>query len=282
MALYKDPFTLNNNKIALCETYDHEQKPTETNKRRSCKEVMKKASSFRPWFGMEQEYTLFDTDDHPYGWPKHGFPKPQGENYCGVGAGKVFGRDIVEAHYKACLFCDINIFGTNAESMPGQWEFQIGPCEGITIGDDVWMARYLLHRVAEDFNVSVNLDPKPVLGDWSGAGLHTNFSTQLMRETNGINEIEKGIAKLSKCHMEHIMAYDPKQGKDNEKRLTGLHETSNYHDFSVGVANRFASIRIPRSIADEKKGYFEDRRPSSNADPYVVSQIIVETICLKA
>ncbi|RXG53744.1 Glutamine synthetase [Armadillidium vulgare] len=281
VALYRDPFTLGNNKIVLCETYKHDGTPSETNNRRTCNEVMKKAADFHPWFGMEQEYTLLDTDNHPYGWPKNGYPGPQGPYYCGVGASRVFGRDIVEAHYRACLYCGINISGTNAEVMPGQWEFQVGPCEGIVMGDDLWVARYLLHRVAEDFNINVTLDPKPMPGDWNGAGMHTNFSTQEMRETNGIVAIERAIDRLSKNHQKHIEAYDPNKGKDNERRLTGLHETSSIFDFSAGVANRGASIRIPRPVSDEKQGYLEDRRPSSNADPYQVSEILVRTVCLE-
>lgn len=280
VTLYRDPFRLGDNKIVLCETYKHNKKPANTNHRYHCYEVMKRAADQHPWFGMEQEYTLLDTDNHPFGWPKNGFPGPQGPYYCGVGASKVFGRDIVEAHYKACLFAGIGISGTNAEVMPAQWEFQVGPCEGITMGDDLWVARYLLHRVAEDFNVNVTLDPKPIPGDWNGAGMHTNFSTKAMRDANGIVEIEKAIDKLSRHHIRHIKAYDPKEGKDNERRLTGFHETSSIHDFSAGVANRGCSIRIPRGVAEEKQGYLEDRRPSSNADPYMVSEVLVRTICL--
>ncbi|XP_045603980.2 glutamine synthetase [Procambarus clarkii] len=280
IALYSDPFRLGENKLALCETYKHNKKPTETNHRHRCLEVCTKAADTHPWFGMEQEYTLLDTDNHPLGWPKNGFPGPQGPYYCGVGANKVYGRDVVEAHYRACLYAGINISGENAEVMPAQWEFQVGPCEGITMGDDLWMARYLLHRVAEDFNVVVSLDPKPIPGDWNGAGMHTNFSTKGMRDPNGISDIEKAIDKLSRHHIRHIKAYDPKEGKDNERRLTGLHETSSIHDFSAGVANRGCSIRIPRGVAEEKMGYLEDRRPSSNADPYMVSEVLVRTICL--
>jgi len=280
VALYRDPFRLGENKIVLCDTYKHNKKPTETNHREQCLQAMVGAATQHPWFGMEQEYTLLDTDGHPFGWPKNGFPGPQGPYYCGVGANKVFGRDIVEAHYRACLYAGISISGENAEVMPAQWEFQVGPCEGIKMGDDLWMARYFLHRVAEDFNVCVSLDPKPIPGDWNGAGMHTNFSTLAMRNPKGIEIIESAIEKLSKRHEKHIAAYDPKEGKDNERRLTGLHETSSIHDFSAGVANRGCSIRIPRDCAENKMGYLEDRRPSSNADPYKVSEVLVRTICL--
>ncbi|XP_054275254.1 glutamine synthetase 2 cytoplasmic [Macrosteles quadrilineatus] len=280
VAMYKDPFRRGNNILVLCETYKYNKKPTETNHRLTCAEVMKKAADQKPWFGIEQEYTLLDMEGRPFGWPKNGFPGPQGPYYCGVGADKVYARDIVEAHYRACLYAGITISGINAEVMPSQWEFQVGPCEGISIGDELWVARYLLHRVAEEFGVCVTLDPKPMPGDWNGAGAHCNFSTASMRVDNGIIEIEKAIDKLSKQHIRHIQAYDPKGGKDNERRLTGKHETSSIHDFSAGVANRGASIRIPRGCAEEKKGYLEDRRPSSNCDPYKVAETIVRTCCL--
>merc|ERR1712042_20564 len=229
------------------------------------------------WFGIEQEYTLLDQNGHPYGWPTNGFPGPQGPYYCGVGADKVYGRDIVEAHYRACLYAGIKIAGTNAEVMPSQWEFQVGPCEGISMGDHLWMARFILHRVAEDFGVVVSFDPKPIPGEWNGAGCHTNYSTKEMREEGGLRAIEDAIEKLQDKHDEHIKAYDPKEGADNARRLTGRCETSSINDFSAGVANRGASIRIPRQVMADKCGYFEDRRPSSNCDPYAVTDIIVKT-----
>uniref|UniRef100_T1H9Q5 glutamine synthetase n=3 Tax=Rhodnius TaxID=13248 RepID=T1H9Q5_RHOPR len=241
---------------------------------------MKAAAKHEPWFGIEQEYTLLDMDGRPFGWPKNGFPGPQGPYYCGVGANKVTARDIVESHYRACLYTGINISGTNAEVMPAQWEFQVGPSHGIDVADELWIARFLLHRIAEEFGVCVTLDPKPMEGDWNGAGAHCNFSTKEMREDNGIVHIEKAIDKLSKQHLRHIKAYDPKGGKDNERRLTGRHETSSIHDFSAGVANRGASIRIPRQTAEDKKGYLEDRRPASNCDPYSVTEALIRTVCL--
>lgn len=281
VALYRDPFRLGDNKLVLCETFKYNKTPCETNHRKICNELMDKAADQHPWFGIEQEYTLLDTDQHPFGWPKNGFPGPQGPYYCGVGADKVYARDVVESHYRSCLYTGVEISGTNAEVMPAQWEFQVGPCEGITMGDDLWMARFLLHRVAEEFGIVACLDPKPMAGDWNGAGAHCNFSTEEMREENGIVAIEKAIDLLSRHHIRHIKAYDPNEGKDNERRLTGLHETSSIHDFSAGVANRGASIRIPRDCAENKKGYLEDRRPSSNCDPYAVTAAIVKTVCLE-
>lgn len=279
-ALFNDPFRRGKNKLLLCETYKYNKLPTESNNRKSCKEVMEKAKASKPWFGIEQEYTFLDMDGHPFGWPKGGFPGPQGPYYCGVGANKVYGRDIVEAHYKACMYAGVKISGTNAEVMPAQWEFQVGPCEGIEMGDHLWLARFLLHRVAEEFGVIASLDPKPMPGDWNGAGAHCNYSTLPMREKGGLAHIEAAIAKMEKQHDRHIRAYDPNQGKDNERRLTGKHETSSIHDFSAGIANRGASIRIPRQVGEEGQGYLEDRRPSSNCDPYSVTEVIVRTTVL--
>lgn len=280
VALFNDPFRRGHNKLVLCETYKYNKQPTESNHRVTCKSVMERAKDSKPWFGIEQEYTLLDPDKHPFGWPKLGYPGPQGPYYCGVGADKVFGRDVLEAHYRACLYAGVKIAGTNTEVMPAQFEFQVGPCEGIEMGDHLWMARFLLHRVAEDFGVCATFDPKPMIGDWNGSGAHCNFSTLEMRNAGGIKHIEAAIEKLSKKHSLHICAYDPKGGKDNERRLTGLHETSSIHDFSAGVANRGASIRIPRQVGEDGFGYLEDRRPSSNADPYSVTEILIRTTVL--
>jgi len=280
VAMYPDPFRLGKNKLILCETYTHDKKATASNFRFRCVQVMHAAKDEHPWFGMEQEYTLLDIDGHPFGWPKNGFPGPQGPYYCGVGANKVYGRDIVESHYRACLYAGVNISGTNAEVMPAQWEFQVGPCEGIDMADQLWLGRFLLHRTAEDYGVIASLDPKPIQGDWNGAGCHTNFSTEKMRNPGGIKDILAAIEKLSHAHAQHIAYYDPKGGKDNERRLTGHHETASIREFSYGVASRASSIRIPRQTDADGFGYFEDRRPSSNCDPYAVTEAIIRTCCL--
>lgn len=282
VALYNDPFRGGKNKLVLCETINYLKQPAKSNTRRSCLEAMKMCvQDFEPWFGIEQEYTLIDgKTNRPLGWPKNGFPAPQGPYYCGVGANRVFGRDVVEAHYRACLYAGIPIEGENAETMPSQWEFQVGPSNGMDIGDQLWMARFILHRVAEDFGVVVSLDPKPVQGNWNGAGAHTNFSSKQMRAKDGLEHIQEAIERLRARQKRHIEAYDPKKGKDNERRLTGKNETSSIHEFSAGVADRGVSIRIPRQVAEDGFGYFEDRRPASNCDPYVVAEAMVRTVCL--
>ncbi|XP_024236286.1 glutamine synthetase isoform X1 [Oncorhynchus tshawytscha] len=280
VAMFRDPFTLESNKLVLCEVLKYNRLPAESNLRSGCKKVMEEVKHYIPWFGMEQEYTLLGMDGRPYGWPQNGFPGPQGPYYCGVGADNAYGRDIMECHYKACLYSGVKICGTNAEVMPSQFEFQVGLCEGIEMGDHLWMARFLLHRVCEDFGVVATLDPKPMKGNWNGAGCHTNVSTKEMREEGGLQHIEQAIEKLSKRHSQHICVYDPHGGQDNIRRLTGLHETSSIHDFCFGVANRGASIRIPRQVAQEGKGYFEDRRPSANCDPYAVTGAIARTCLL--
>jgi glutamine synthetase len=282
VALFPDPFRKDPNKIALCETKNYKYEPLATNRRSTCAPVMENETvkNARPWFGIEQEYTLFDADGHPLGWPKQGYPGPQGPYYCAVGTTKVNGREIMEAHYRCCMYAGLKISGENAEVMPAQWEYQVGPCEGIEMGDQLWMSRYFLERVAEDFGVIVSFDPKPIPGDWNGAGAHCNYSTQPMREDGGIAHIEEAINKLNKRHHYHIQHYDPLQGADNARRLTGLHETASMHVFSYGVASRTSSVRIPRDVAANGKGYLEDRRPSSNCDPYVVTEIICRTTIL--
>jgi glutamine synthetase len=280
VALFRDPFRGAPHKLVLCETYDFEMKPTQSNRRSTCAKVMEQARESHPWFGIEQEYTMFEQNGHPFGWPENGFPSPQGPYYCGVGANRAMGRSIMEAHYRACLYAGVKIAGTNGEVMPGQWEYQVGPCEGIEMGDNLWVARYIMGRVSELFGVVVSIDPKPIQGDWNGAGAHCNFSTEKMRVAGGIDEIKKAIEKLSKRHAHHLKFYDANNGLDNKRRLTGRHETASYEKFSSGVADRGSSIRIPRQCEADGCGYLEDRRPAANCDPYAVTETIVRTVLL--
>jgi glutamine synthetase len=289
-AIFKDPFRGGDNILVMADAYEpprqiaddkmSELKPIPTNSRFPCMKVMEdpKVKAEEPWFGIEQEYTLLNSvTKWPLGWPACGYPGPQGPYYCSAGAGCAIGREIVEAHLKCCYYAGIKISGVNSEVMPAQWEFQVGPCVGMEAGDQLWMARYILLRLGEMFNVDVTLDPKPIPGDWNGAGGHCNYSTNSTRkEGTGWDAIKDQIAKLEKRHAVHIASY----GEGNERRLTGKHETSSMHEFSWGVANRGASIRVGRSVPVDKCGYYEDRRPSSNLDPYVVTKLIAETTLL--
>jgi len=227
-----------------------------------------------PMFGIEQEYT-FIKDGRPLGWPLSGYPAPQGPYYCGVGGDKMPGREIVEQHTVACMKAGLGIEGTNAEVMMGQWEFQIGVLSPLDVSDHLWVARWLLFRIAEDFGVFATLEPKPIMGDWNGAGAHTNFSTKAMREDGGWDAIIAGCEAIGKRIDEHIAVY----GVGIETRLTGAHETAHYTKFSYGTSDRGASIRIPWAVAKAKKGWLEDRRPNANMDPYKVTGVLVETVC---
>ncbi|CAA6654076.1 unnamed protein product [Spirodela intermedia] len=264
----------------MCDSYTPNGEPIPTNKRYRAAQIFSdpKVVAEVPWFGIEQEYTLLQSNvKWPLGWPIGGYPGPQGPYYCSAGADKSFGRDISDAHYKACLYAGINISGTNGEVMPGQWEYQVGPSVGIDAGDHIWVSRYILERITEQAGVVLSLDPKPIEGDWNGAGCHTNYSTKTMREDGGYEAIKKAVGNLSLRHKEHISAY----GEGNERRLTGKHETANINTFSWGVANRGCSVRVDGRLRGRAKvWYLEDRRPASNMDPYVVTSLLAETTIL--
>lgn len=281
--IFKDPFRGGNNIMVLAECYTWEMNPAPGNSRAACASVMEKYAKLKPWFGIEQEYTLMKSDkvgrksQTPYGFNKDGSePAAQGPYYCGAGDGMAIGRDVADAHYATCLYAGVKVAGINAEVMPGQWEFQVGPCEGLEMGDHLTMARYIMYRVTEELGMQVTFDPKPKEGDWNGAGCHTNFSINLMREDGGFAVIEKVCQAFSKVAKEHITEY----GEGNEKRLTGNHETCSINEFKYGVADRGCSIRIPRETAAAKKGYMEDRRPAANCDPYRVTRRMLLTTAL--
>ena len=267
--VYPNPLE-SNSSIVLCEVWNVNDTPHEKNTRRRLEETISDVDDIQEWVGFEQEYTLFQ-NGKPLGWPAIGEAEPQGDYYCG----RNIGDNISREHLNACLESGISICGTNAEVMLGQWEYQIGAGGSIHMSDDLWFARWLLERICEKYRVQVSLHPKPVEGDWNGAGCHTNFSTKEMREDGGIDHIMLACGKLGEYHEQHIQAY----GIDNEMRLTGLHETCSITEFRYGVSDRGASIRIPWQVERDKKGYLEDRRPASNCDPYVVSQKLVQTIC---
>ena len=228
------------------------------------------------WFGFEQEYCIWD-DSHqrPIGFPQHGYPGPQGPYYCSVGGQNAIGRDIVEEHLDTCLEAGINIEGINAEVMMGQWEFQCFAKGAKNAGDHTWMARYVLERITEKYDVSIEWEPKPIKGDWNGSGMHANFSNELLRSCGSQSVYEQICKSFEPVIEEHIAVY----GAHNDQRLTGAHETQSIDKFSFGVSDRGASIRIPIATVEAGwKGWLEDRRPASNADPYKVAARIVKTV----
>jgi glutamine synthetase len=229
------------------------------------------------WFGFEQEYFLWDPAmNKPLGFPENGYPAPQGPYYCSVGAKNAFGRSIIEEHLDYCLEAGINVEGINAEVAPGQWEFQVFAKGAKEAGDQVWVARYLLERTAEKYGVAINWHCKPLgATDWNGSGMHANFSNSLLREAGSKDVYDTVCKAFSPVVKEHIAVY----GADNHLRLTGKHETQSIDKFSYGISDRGASIRIPiATVENGWKGWLEDRRPNSAADPYKVAARIITTV----
>jgi len=279
--IFKDPFRGAPHILVMCDVYNAwDGKPSIGNTRAECAEIMEKYKKHDPWFGIEQEYTLMvpgkvgEVPKQPLGFNKDGSePAPQGPYYCSAGTGNSIGRQVADEHYIKCLQAGVKIAGTNAEVMPGQWEFQVGPCRNLEMGDHLAMSRYLMLRVTESHDCICSFSPKPRDGDWNGAGCHTNFSIKEMRAKGGYDIILKVCEAFGKVAKEHIAEY----GEGNEKRLTGKHETCSINDFKFGVADRGASIRIPRDAEKDGRGYMEDRRPAANCDPYKVTCRMMKT-----
>lgn len=270
VAIYLDP-DRRNGYLVMCEVLNADGTPHESNGRATIEDD---DNDF--WFGFEQEYFLWDIDTNlPLGFPENGFPAPQGPYYCGVGGGKAYGRDIIEDHLDQMIDAGLNIEGINAEVAAGQWEFQIFAKGAKDAGDQIWVARYLAERNAEKYGLAINWHCKPVLGDWNGSGMHANFSNSVLREAGSKDVYDKICQSFADVIKEHIDVY----GADNHLRLTGLHETQSIDKFSYGISDRGASIRIPiGTVENGWKGYLEDRRPNSAADPYKVAARIIKTV----
>ena len=275
VASFTDPFRGFPHILVLCETYNSDGEPLPSNHRSWANEIFDISTQEHcPWYGIEQEFFLMTPNGRPIGFPSDGYPKPQGKYYCGVGANNIFGREIMDELYQHCIMASIKISGVNAEVANSQWEFQIGPCSGLEVGDHLWVARYILNRLAEKYGAVVDYHPKPLEGSWNGSGLHTNFSTHCMRDKGGIKDIKMALKKLEMRHEYHMKFY----GSENYKRMTGGQETSSFYKFNWGIRDRSASVRIPPGVAQSGQGYLEDRRPASNADPYLVAGLIYETV----
>ena len=272
-AYFKDPLTTNKNNrayIVLCDTYIDENNHHPTNFRYNASKIFDLGEEEEPWFGLEQEYFMCGIDTKKNLRDDNVCP-----HYCGI-TENYDETQIAKKHLEVCLEAGILISGINSEVSRFQWEFQIGPALGIQAADQLIVARYFLQKVAEQYNVSIDYHPKPN-PNINGSGCHINFSTFESRSDNGIDAINRYINLLEAKHCEHIKEY----GEFNHMRLTGKHETSSIENFSWGIGTRNTSIRIPNQTAKDNRGYFEDRRPASNIDPYRATSIIFKTCCIK-
>lgn len=259
--------------IVICATYYSDGSPLPNNHYEYAKKVFERNIEEEPWFGLEQEYFIMDPiTKMPVGLSDHG-DTPQGQFYCAIGAQNSYGREIALGHYLKCLKNGLKISGMNQEVAVGQWEFQIGPALGLDAGHHMMVARFLLEEMAEKHGKYISYAPK-LYPNWNGSGCHLNFSTRRMRESGGIKHIIDAIHKLEKKHELHLACY----GKDNEQRLTGHHETSSMKTFTFGVGTRNTSVRIGNDTYDRGYGYFEDRRPAANVDPYLVTALMFDTV----
>lgn len=257
--IYNNPFL--SGYLVLCETYVHD-KPHATNTRHAA--ALAFNVNEKAWFGLEQEYFILFKDLVP----------AENSFYCAVGGRHPLERTIAEQHLLACLYAGLTIGGINAEVAQYQWEFQIGPCEDVDAADQLYVARYILERIAEAYSATISYAPK-LHPELNGSGCHTNFSTQKMRAAGGLQEILNCMPKLREAHAAHMRVY----GDGNEARLTGLHETAPHDAFTYGVGTRNTSVRIGTQTYAENQGYFEDRRPAANMDPYVVTSTLYKTCC---
>ena len=191
-----DPIRGGENILVMNEVCNPDGTPHRSNSRAALVGIAEKFKEHKPWVGIEQEYTLMD-GKQPAGWPEEGFPeRPQGPYYCSVGSEDVAARSMVEDHLDLCLEAGLEVSGINAEVMLGQWEYQVGPLPALEVGDQLWVARWLLERVGEEYGLRVELHPKPIKGDWNGSGAHINYSTESMRADGGLKVIEDACEKL--------------------------------------------------------------------------------------
>ncbi|EIE21472.1 glutamine synthetase [Coccomyxa subellipsoidea C-169] len=300
-AMYTCPFLGSPNLLVLAEAYqtpNNTETPTNGSdlpalqpgmclRRAACAAVMAQVEEQDPWFGIEQEYYILDpATKWPLGWSGYFDPQNQiqlsfglqfatGPFFCTPGTGAFAGREVAMAHLKACVAAGIRIGGVNSEGMLGQNEYQVGPCRGIEMGDELIISRYILMRIGELFNVIISFEPKPIPNTNAGTGGHTNYSTKATRtKGSGWEAIQQYAKLLESRHKEHMAAYG---GAD---RLLGAYYAPSANEFRWGVGDRGASVRVGNLVPLQKCGYMEDRRPSGDLDPYVVTRMLVETTLL--
>ncbi|CAL9701243.1 unnamed protein product [Knipowitschia caucasica] len=274
LRMFQDPFTLGINKLILCHALVLDGSAAPGNRRVVCLEAMEAVEDQKPWFCFKQQYLLQTLEGQPFGWDSADSPIKGVSST--VGLNNTFGRQVSLSHCNACLYAGVRITETTAGSIPAQWEFQVGPCAGVDLGDQVWMSRYILHRVCEDFGVVPSFRPKPVEHPiWANGG-HMNFSTESMREEGGLRHIHAAIERLSQRHPEDMWMYG---SEENMQRLNNVGPNPDFSTFSWAVSERKCSVRIPGHVHEAGRGYLEDRRPAADCDPYQVSMVLVQTCC---
>ncbi|KAK9832481.1 hypothetical protein WJX81_000192 [Elliptochloris bilobata] len=278
-AIYPDPVRGGDHILVLCDTYTpptvesdsgaQQMQLHPSNNRAPCERVMRAAASSAPVFSCEQQYSLLDPKT---GWPV-GLPEGSmagtSNSYCASGAALASGRDFQDAHLRACMHAGVRISGGHAEAAVGQWSYCVGPCRGIELGDQLWISRFILLRMADQFRTRASFEPKPVPGDWQGNGAHVKVSTRETREAGrGWFAVQEHVRRLGAAHGQHLMAY----GAGAAARLGPSALT-----FRAGMEDRRAAVRIPTTVLVNQCGWYEDRRPAANMDPYLVTMLLVCT-----
>ena len=256
--------------LVLCDTYN--PKTDLRSSHYEAEKIFKKYEANQPMFGLEQEFFMFNSKD------KNEIPEKKmeiaahGEYYCGLGPQcSRTRRYLLDVMYTA-IQLGIKVTGMNYEVAPGQAELQV--CNiGLDACYDLLMVRYLLTRLGENYNIVPNFEPK-ILNDENGSGCHINFSTLEMRNLKDTKELHKMIHSMCQNLEKHHNTFiDEYYGSGNKERLSGTCETCSYQEFKVKKGGRNASIRVPN-----EGNYFEDRRPSSNIDPYLACSKLLECV----
>lgn len=266
--------------------------------------VHPKVWKHRPQIGFEQEFFVIDPETgYPVGFVQSACPfnrvlshlglRPrytpvsgkQGPYYCSNGSPKAQLRDMMDEVLLVAREMEIGVAGFNYEVAPGQAEFQVFG-DAWEACNDLVMLRFLLVRTAEKYGLKIDFSPVVVRGqnnNINNSGCHVNFSTEKMRAKGGLDYIYAFLDFLSETAEEYPpysckYVFESLYGKGVCERLTGRLETSHWTDFTWDIGTRDTSVRIPIGVSEAKCGYFEDRRPGANVNPYVIAWYIFERV----
>lgn len=287
-AVFKDPFRGPPHVLVICESVTQDMSPAPGSFRADAAEACDRHGGCEPWFSFEQEYCLmkvgcmgegFD-EGTPYGFGEEEDDTDvaaEGNFYCGAGGDKICEcqRALQDDHYALCLAAGVKIASAHAGCGVGSGVFTVGPCTGVSVGDHMTVARWILKVASEAYadHFYPSFHPQPAEGR-RGCAMNAAFSARQTRSEGGLGVIEKCCRALSRRTREHLAAY----GLDNDKRLVGKNGASDINHFNYAVSDRTSSVMIPRNVAVTGKGELVDRRPGANADPYRVCGLIITTV----